>query len=486
MEEQSFSVRQRLGFVLLTFILALLVVKLRFWPYVPEVFFGDDLDNFYAYLQHDFASSVRQSLFQVYFERYRPVWALVLGTFFGTFGDRIELYMLLNAVIHALTVALFFAVAWRLSRGRWLPCLGLALAAASSRFALYQVTQVTGTVESLALVFCLLTVYCVSRIEGENREALIWGWAAIGASFLAMHSHERYIGLAVWLVLAFQTSPEVRSLPARTRTALLLGSGIPLGFNYFYKVGILNMPFLVGTSGTHISLEPAVMIGLAGHAVLSLLGFNSGPKHLVGISIFDLGSVWLWLLSITFAVSSSTLIGLAVRNARPTWRQSLRWPLLLAAAALLLLVPPVLSIRFEQRWLYAPFTFLLLTLAWASSQMQLAWRGWSVTLVMACAASVAIDAAIEPYFENIFFVYSGRFSRAAKQSIADVARGDKRDVALVAAQEHCDWSLLEGRFFAVYGGSQREVHCFPTLEAAAVAQLPPGTPVYDVTFVPPR
>jgi hypothetical protein len=301
---------------------------------------------------------------------------------------------------------------------------------------------------------------------------------------MSAHSHERYVVLSLWLALAFLTSSEIRSLPSGKRNALVLGSALPLAFNYVYKAVVLKIPLFVGTSGTRISPEPLAISRLTLEALFSLFGFNAGPHYLVGISISELGSTWAWLVATTFAVSSIAPIVIAVREAGLSALQTLRWPLNLTVAGGLLLVPPLLSIRLEQRWLYASFIFLLLTLAWASATLVTSFR-WGIVLLVPCAASVAIDSVIEPYFENIFFVSSARFAAEAKKSIADARPGDTHDLALVAPEEHCDWSLLEGRFFAVYGGSQRKVHCFASLDEASAASLPPATPIYKLTVAPP-
>ena len=118
--------------------LAVVVATLRFWPWMPEVFFGDDLANLLAYKDGHFASSSSQALSAAFSEKYRPVFAWVMWLLFGVFNEQILPYLALNIFIHGLSATLIFAIAFRLSRANWIVSLVIAMATASSRFALYQ------------------------------------------------------------------------------------------------------------------------------------------------------------------------------------------------------------------------------------------------------------------------------------------------------------------------------------------------------------
>lgn len=467
------------GLWILVVAIALIGVEVRFLQYMPTVFFGDDLDNLLAYRQHEFASTLQQALFQEYFQKYRPVWALALGTLFEAFGPRVGAYMVFNAAVHTVITLIVFAIAWRLSHGRWLVAIAISVASAASRFALYEVTQVTGTVESLPLLWCLVAVYCVSRADQDHVAFWYWSWAAIAAAFLSAHSHERYVVLAPWLALAFLANPSLATLPRGRRIALLLGSSIPFAFNFLYKVLVLDIPFFVGTSGTHISIQPRWIVELAAEALFSLIGFNFGPPHLVGVSIPSLNTLSGWCLASLFALGWCGTIAAGIASVPRDSRKNLRWPALLAAGMLLLLAAPVLSVRMDQRWLYASFIFALLGLAWALSAVRWTRVGVSAAIIGITTASLGIDSIVQPYFGNIFFVNSGRFAEAVKRNVVDSNPADPRDLAIVTSQDHCDWSLLEGKFFILYGGAQRTLHCIASLDSGNA--LPAGTPIYAVT-----
>lgn len=460
-------------------LVALVMVEWRFSRSMPTVLYGDDLDNFLAFEEHGFASSFGQALSGEYFQRYRPTWAVVMWVLYSLVGTHVSGYLIFNTLAHVALTWLTFCIGARIAQGRATMAFAIATAAASSRFGLYEVTQVTGIVESLSFLFCLVGVYAVVRMEDPGARATAWGWCAVGAAFLSMHAHERYVVLSPWLLLAFLSSPAVASVGTRRRAQLLIGAVAPLLFNYAYKVVVLRMPFFVGTSETRLEVTPSVMRALSFEAVSSLIGWNRGPTHLVGAEVVSLG----WTASTLAAMFAGGLLlslGVALWRAARRSPAELRWPLLLLAGSAALLVAPVLSIRLEQRWLLGSYVLVLLGLAWSTRWLPEV-RGSALVLTSCCAA-IGVDALVSPYFENVFFVGSGRFAEVAKRRVADPNPGDLRDVAFIASPSHCAWSLLEGKFFMVYGGARRSVHCFEQEDEQTLASLPAGTPVYRLEY----
>jgi hypothetical protein len=481
----------RIG-LLLVFVLVVTAAKWRFWPWMPEVFFGDDLSNLLAYKDGHFGSSAGQALSAAYAEKYRPVFAWVMWLLFSAFEERILPYLALNVLLHGLSAALVFAIAHRLSRGNWIVALAIALAAATSRFALYQVTQVTGLLEGIALTLFLGMFYCVVRASEDKESAWRWSWLAVAAAFLTMHTHERYIVVAVWLCSSLILLPSTRMLP-RARWLALLGTCVAvLVFNVLYKMAVLGVPIFVGTGGTRIDISTSRVLEHVVQAVLSIFGFNEGPEYLVGARSISLHWFPAWPLAAGFSLAWLTAVVMGVRTAlsdkatasEPAW-QPLLWPLLMLALGALLLGPPFLTIRLEQRWLLEPFILMLFLFAWAagSQRHRALVPAWVLALVIG-PASIAIDSIIAPYFAQTFFVSSGRFATAAKQDIVDKDFGQLASVGLVSGQDHCNWTLLKGHFFRLYGGTRRTVYCFGTVDESLAAELPTNTRIYGVSASP--
>ncbi|MFP3589982.1 hypothetical protein SCB29_41210, partial [Paraburkholderia sp. SIMBA_055] len=77
----------------------------------------------------------------------------------------------------------FFSIAMQLSNSNKVVSLFLALAFATSRFALYQATQATGIVEALALLFFLLAVTVLLKSVARPERGVLQ-WAIVGLYLL--------------------------------------------------------------------------------------------------------------------------------------------------------------------------------------------------------------------------------------------------------------------------------------------------------------
>lgn len=461
----------------------------RFRPWMPSVFFGDDLDNLLAFRAGAFASTWWQALTGVYVDKYRPVFAAVLKLEFTGFGDRIGGYLAVNLLLHALSGTLLFQAARLLAGSRMVAAL-LALAFVASRLALYQVTQVTGVLEGLGTVWFLAMLVSLLRASADPHMAWRWSLVAVAAAFLAVHTHERYIVVLPWLALAFLVLSGLRRLPEWRKAVLVALCAATAAFNVLYKLAVAHGAFLVGTGGTHIAFEPLRIIRHAGEALLSVFGFNTGPSYLVGAAWRSLPWCIGWLLPGILVLGLIALLVLAARTTTssppdPAYTQHAHpeWAWLLAALAVLVLVPPLATIRLEQRWLLQPFALLLLLLAWAAGRARLRVGGAGIATLVAtvAGASIALDLLLSAHFGQIFFVYSGRVAALVERDIASRPSGTAGPVALLLPQEHCDWTLRQGRFFEVYGGQARTVRCFASLSEANDAGLGDNTRLYAIS-----
>ncbi|MGP1667616.1 MAG: hypothetical protein ACTS5I_17295, partial [Rhodanobacter sp.] len=239
-------------------IVALAVIALaiiwRFSPWIPSVFYGDDLFYLLSFMDGTCGTRLSGILTTVCYERFRPVASGVVLTMMELFGTHLPYYQTVNIFLQGIVAALAFAISMRLSRSNWIVSLAIALVVATSRFAAYAVTQVIGPVESLPLALTLGMVYAVVRAE-QGKSPWRWCWLAIGLCFLATNSHERFMVMAMWLGVAFAVSPRIRSLSRGRWIILLLGCiAIPVAY-ISYKTFVLDAYFLIGTEGTHLGFS---------------------------------------------------------------------------------------------------------------------------------------------------------------------------------------------------------------------------------------
>ncbi len=470
--------------LILVFLASVCAALWRFLPWMPAVFYGDDLDYLLLFKDGQCATRAAEILTTTCYERFRPVASGVVIAMMNVFGDRIQAFLALNVLIQGVIGVLVFAIARRLSRGNWLVALLITLAVVMSRFAAYQVTQMIGPVESLTLALCLGVVYSAVRADAGVANAWRWSWLALLFSFLAMHSHERSMVTAVWLGVVFVLSPNIRALP-RARWLALLAGCVALPVYYIaFKTYVLKAYFLVGTGGTHLDLCFPLILEHATEAIRSVFGFNTGPDYLVGASV---SHAWrlAWYLALLFSLCWLGVLALGTRDAlartQPPQESAfarLRWPLLLLALAGALLVPSLLTVRLEQRWLLAPFTIGMLAVAWAAGPIGELRRFRVGLAVVVCLASLGLDTAIMRYFDRIFFISSPRLAAQVKHDIVDGYPSQHGGVDLLAGADQCSWTLHNGGFFRVYGGRGRSTQCFVSVDAAVAAGLASDTHIY--------
>ncbi|QCP50759.1 hypothetical protein FAZ95_17315 [Trinickia violacea] len=439
----------------------------RFIPWEPTVFYGDDLYNILATLKdHEFISEWHQAFTAQFYEKYRPVFELTWLALAKVFQFDLRGFLAFNFCLHVLNATIFFAISMLLSKGNRLASLALALAFACSRFALYQVTVATGPVEGLALTMFLLVVafaVMACRQPGEKR----WQWLAVIAFALCVLTHERYLSITPLLALTLALSRSRQNSGAFDRYGAAGACFAIALLNVLIKTVLLHSAFFVGTGATHLDLNVPRIIDQSEQALLSVFGFNYGPDYLAGHSIVfdsplpgdDLARA---LASITvFCALVATIYGFTAGKQSPNGQ---RWyPAFALMLIILLLVPPVLTIHVEQRWLYAPLAIFLSIFAWSIGLAQGRRLVPTIVCLAACASLLTMDILLSQYIPNIFFSSSATAARLAKRDIVDThAAPIGAELVLRASQDVCGWALIKGRFFELYEGTARKLYCADT------------------------
>lgn len=449
----------------------------RFYIWSPKVFYGDDLDYYIWFLDGTCGTHLDTMFVASCNERFRPLAFAFISGLNSLFGTRMIGYFLVNAAIQESIFIISFLIAYRLSKN-WKVALVLSAAIALSRFATYGITQVIGPIESLSCLFALICAYFSIHAEKGCRGYRDYTIAVICA-VLAILAHERYVVLSLWLCVVFASAPVLRQ-SVRWKLGLIVASLLVPVCYVLYKNIVLHASFLIGTGGTHLSLNLKQILLFAWDAVRSMLGLNTGEAYLVGLNIdpdAGIAAVLGWLLCAGTLVVVAFGLGKGLRAA-DKWA-SLRWPIMLIFLAALVLGPGLLTIRLEQRWIYTPFILCVLALSYWIGQMRPI-RGFVVALLLA-VTSITLDSAIMAYYSNVFFISSPRFAGLVRHDVLEnhglhLLPGE--EIAFVAEQSQCRWSLLNGKFFRVYEGAERPVRCFDSIDSVVRAKLPGNTLVF--------
>ena len=287
---------------LVVLMLSIAIAAWRFIPYTSSTFYGDDLYFYLSMIDGDYGARISDLFFLTYQERFRPIGFGYAELLFNLFGPTPIPHLAANLFLPGLSAVFVFVIVRRVSAGNWPLAFAMALAVASFRFATVSITQVIAA-EALSLFFFMALVYSALRANECPRFSLSWGWLSILLGFLAVHTHERYIVVFVWLLAFFLLSPSARRLPRGNWFGLIAASLCAPMVNVFYKLYVLHTPFFVGTGGTHIKLDIMRVLWHLGQSGFSIFGFNVGPEYLTGVQITSLPWSFAWFFALFITVS---------------------------------------------------------------------------------------------------------------------------------------------------------------------------------------
>lgn len=230
-----------------------------------------------------------------------------------------------------------------------------------SRMSYYQIGQVYGLMESLALWGALGILYCLYRYvnqEGEGGSTWFGGKHLVLANalyFCVCFVHERYLLLLplIYLAILFKRG--------RKKAAWLLPAAV------FVVVMVIRTVTTgavapAGTGGTSVTdtFQMGTAIRYALDQVLYILGINAGPKHLSGLSWGE-SPAWIHVLVFfadlaMFLLVILACIRLAKTKDRARRRRHLKNMALFLGFIVLCIGCSSVTIRVEVRWIYVSMT----------------------------------------------------------------------------------------------------------------------------------
>ena len=371
--------------------------------------YGDDLYLWSFYGCEDFWSFTFPKVTK---GNFRPFyWALSYLEFL-LIGPHVHWYARFNVLLNVAISWVIYFFSRRLSRGTRVPqgvlpgqAVGLltGMLYLQSHFAAYQIAQVLGLLESLALLLALLTLWGLfDYMEGRGTRAYL---RACLCFFLVIFTHERYIALAPLFYLAVLTQycterrlcrrfapsrtsevPRTSQPPASAGTKecdtpgsdMLSGNRLGRLFELLLPLLILAVFFgsrmvvagdaiPVGTAGTKVqdtfSLTQALSFAFT--QVAYIFGVNAGHAIFCGVSFAD-SARWVQAL---IGLSWLCLLLMLVLYVRSVWKRGRITPRLIGENLLficfiaLCIGSSSITIRLETRWVYVSYTAALLYLS---------------------------------------------------------------------------------------------------------------------------
>lgn len=338
--------------------------------------YGDDLYLWSFYGCEDFWSFTFPKVTK---GNFRPFYWALSYLEFRLIGPHVHWYARFNVLLNVAIAWVIYFFSRRLSRLTRMPqgmrigqAVGLltGMLYLQSHFAAYQIAQVLGLLESLALLLALLTLWGLfDYMEGRGTRAYL---RACLCFFLVIFTHERFIALAplfyLTVITQYLTERRLCRRFARLRTVELLLPLLILAVFFGVRMVVAGEAIPVGTAGTKVqdTFSLAQALGFAFMQVAYIFGVNAGHAIFCGVSFAD-SARWVQVLIVLSWICLLLMLLIYVRRA---WRRGRITPRLIGENLLficfiaLCIGSSSITIRLETRWVYVSYTAALLYLSY--------------------------------------------------------------------------------------------------------------------------
>ncbi len=460
--------------VLLLVIAIPVIIYLYFLQWKTTTMYGDDL---YIYKTHAALHTFSEKVnLPGTFQKYRPVHGFGMHFLLETFKKDVDGYYCFNIAIQVINTFLFALILNLFLKSPFLSLL-FSLPIGLSRFSFFNITQLFngGALEGLAITFFLVFLFYILRamsIDSDPVQKYRSIIKAVVFANLSMYTHERYIVLLAFVVLLVLIYPGLKILRRKQKLILSIIAIASICLNVYVKKEIYNIPFFVGTGGTNIEVSSGSPVTFFTNGLLSILEINTGPDYLVGIkftalAFFNKFLVVLLLAGVvlTFFFYIRNIKKPAALNQNENTNRIWVVPFLIILFGMLL-VPAVVTIRLEQRWLQASLIVFLTSVIIAFSRIPfrnsfrrngafflllILWLWTDFNYLKKGAANIYMAATekIANQFEEA--INKGIIRPATKKLYIWEKKQDTN------AENEIKWVLAEGYFFNFYQQQGKEI-----------------------------
>lgn len=316
----------------------------------------DDLYLWSCYGEQSFGEFV----FPIGMTRFRFIYYLAAWLELAVIGNHITWFVPINIILNGCIAYTVYRFGKRLSNNYFVG-FGCGFLYLASRMSYYQISQVYGLMESLALWAAIGIFYCMYRYIHEEGEGKKYFVPANVLYFSICFIHERYLVLLPFLYLAILLKKKSK------KTYWLIPAGVFLVI-FAIRLATIGSIAPAGTGGTNVTdtFDPLAALGYAVSQVLYVFGINAGPDHLNGLS-WQGSPSWVHASVIAADIVLVILVILAVirivkdKTGRKRYLKDIT--LFLVFIALCIACSSV-TIRVEVRWVYVSMTAAYLLAAY--------------------------------------------------------------------------------------------------------------------------
>ena len=317
----------------------------------------DDLYLWSCYGEQSFLEYV----FPMGSTRFRFLYYLAAWLEFAVIGTHLERIVVINILMNIGVAFTIYRMGRSFSRSTYIGALA-GLVYLASRMAYYQIGQVYGLMETMALWMAIGILYLLCRyLNTKDTDGKKEFAAACGLYTAVCFVHERYMVLLplFFLVLVLRRAKDWKLWAASA------ASFAAVQLIRLVTIGGLSP---AGTGGTDVadtfSLKTAIHYAFS--QVAYVFGVNAGPEHLNGQN-FRQAPIWVMLL---IAAADLMLVGMVVAFAAHCIMHRKRAFSYIGTSLLFLgfiagcIACSSVTIRVEMRWVYVSYAAALLYLCW--------------------------------------------------------------------------------------------------------------------------
>lgn len=360
----------------------------------------------------------------------RPVYWAVSYLWFTIIGPHVNWYSLFNTGLNVVISLVLYFFSLRLTRKNHMIALMIPSLYLISHFAYYQIGQVLGLMESMAMLFSIFVLWFLFEyiddslntpytkfrgfhlgrrqqfLKDQSPEDSHYLCACL-FFFLLIFTHERFIALAPLFYLAIFSKPVQRSRKALV--AKLLIPLLELSVFFGARLAVAGQAMPAGTAGTEVTETFSFLqsIGYAFQQVAYVFGINAGPAYLSGVNILEcpLWMILLVVLGVVLCIFMTALYCVVCRKNSRIDRRFIGINLLFIAFIGLCIGSSSITVRLEMRWIYVSYTAALLYLGFMDGELhdiaehkQLYQREGETTLIRNLAPVVVFLVMFSVFF----------------------------------------------------------------------------------------
>lgn len=419
----------------------------------------DDLYQWWCYGEQSF----REAVFTIGGSRFRFLYNLAVWVQMALFGPHVNWYVPFNILINTGIAFTMYRIGHQFSRSTFVGIL-VGILYLVSRMSYYQIGQVLGLMESMALWMAIMILYLLfgylNRHDGrEYRRIYLASLLYVAVCFV----HERYMVLfpLFFIVLIFKKSRDWKLWTAPT-----------LGFVLVQVVRFLTIGTIApaGTGGTEVTetLSVGSIIHFAFSQIAYIFGINAGPEHLNGQN-FREAPLWVMLL---IAVADLMLLILVIAflmkmvSFKGKCISYLMTAFLFVAFIGACIACSSVTIRVEMRWVYVSYSAALLFMAWMYGVLTdgMADKGlWmqAVPFLGMLTVYAVLTLPVESYYRSLYpnlyyWPEQERYNSLAEETYGNYGDGIFGKTIYIVGNKFKMSKFTEETFFKVFDRQKRE------------------------------